>query len=292
MGCDQQAHVDLARFRRSDSHHQPVGKHAQQLGLRSRRHLAGLVQKQRAFVGGLEQTLAGAVGAGERAALVAEQFAFEQGLGEGGAIDRDERLGGARAAAMDRAGDQFLAGAGLARDQHRGIGRRDARDLLAQRRGLPRCGRGFRTIPPAGPPPARSLPFSRSKRVCSTARRAVASITSGMKRLGDEIERAAPHAFDRKFDRCKRGQENHRHGGVRLARGGQHLESLAVAHLLVGDHGVERVLGERGRACGEARGLDHLVTLPGAGSRRGSAACSARHLRSVFCAIVQLRTRG
>ena len=83
-----------------------------------------------------------------------------------------------------------------------------------------------------------------------------------MKRLGDEIERAAAHAFDRKLDRCKRGQENDRQRGVRLARGGQHLEPLAIAHLLVGDNGVERrPRRARARACGEARGLDHLVAF-------------------------------
>ena len=74
------------------------------------------------------------VGAGERAALMAEQFAFQQGLGKGRAVHRDHLPGGALAAAMDRAGDQFLAGAGLAGDQDRGIGGTDAGDFFAQRR--------------------------------------------------------------------------------------------------------------------------------------------------------------
>jgi glutamyl-tRNA reductase len=46
------------------------------------RHLADLVEEQRAAVGGLEEADLLAIGAGERAALVAEQLALEQGLGQ------------------------------------------------------------------------------------------------------------------------------------------------------------------------------------------------------------------
>ena len=42
------------------------------------------------------------VGAGERAARVAEQLALEQGLGDGAAVDGDERPGGARRLVVDQ----------------------------------------------------------------------------------------------------------------------------------------------------------------------------------------------
>ena len=58
------------------------------------------------------------LGAGEGAAFVAEQLALQQRLGNGRAIDGDERLVGAVAVLVDGAGDQFLAGAGLAADEH------------------------------------------------------------------------------------------------------------------------------------------------------------------------------
>ena len=76
------AHVHASRRGRADPHDVAVHQHPQQLGLERRRHLAHLVEEQRAAVGRLEQPLAGAVGAGEGAALVAEELAFEQRLGE------------------------------------------------------------------------------------------------------------------------------------------------------------------------------------------------------------------
>jgi hypothetical protein len=56
-------------------------QHAQQLGLQVERHLADLVEEQRAAVGELERAGARGDGAGERALLVAEQLALEQVLG-------------------------------------------------------------------------------------------------------------------------------------------------------------------------------------------------------------------
>ena len=49
---------------------------------------------------------------------MAEQFRFEQVLGDGGAVDRDEAAHVAPALVVDETGQQFLAGAGLAGDHH------------------------------------------------------------------------------------------------------------------------------------------------------------------------------
>ena len=70
------------------------------------------------MVGLLEAADAAGLGAGEGAAFVAEQFAFQQGFGDGGAVDGDEGRFGAVAVLVDGAGDEFLAGAGLAADEH------------------------------------------------------------------------------------------------------------------------------------------------------------------------------
>ena len=66
-------------------------QHAENLGLHQRRHVADLVEEQRAAVALLELADPLAVGAGERAFFVAEQFAFQQLLGNGRAVDRQER---------------------------------------------------------------------------------------------------------------------------------------------------------------------------------------------------------
>ena len=56
--------------------------------------------------------------AGERALLVPEQLAFDEVGGDRAAIDRDHRLLAARGGGVDRLGDDFLADAALALDQH------------------------------------------------------------------------------------------------------------------------------------------------------------------------------
>ena len=58
--------------------------------------------------------------AGEGALLVAEQFAFQQSGRQGGAMHCHHRLPGPRTELMNGFGDEFLARAAFAQDQHRG----------------------------------------------------------------------------------------------------------------------------------------------------------------------------
>ncbi len=69
-------------------------------------------------------------GAGERALGVAEQLGLGQRLGNGGGVEGDESLVGTRAVVVDRPRDEFLAGAGLALDQHGAVHRRDQLEAL------------------------------------------------------------------------------------------------------------------------------------------------------------------
>ena len=73
------------------------------------------------------------VGAGEGPLAVAEQLALDEVLGQGAAVDRDERVAGAVALVVEVPGDQLLAGAGLAQDHHAGVGRGDRVDQAADR---------------------------------------------------------------------------------------------------------------------------------------------------------------
>ena len=61
---------------------------------------------------------------------MAEQFAFQEGLRDGGAIDGDERLGRALAVLVNGPRHEFLAGAGFAADQHGDGGGGDSPDFL------------------------------------------------------------------------------------------------------------------------------------------------------------------
>src|SRR5262249_16723974 len=97
----------------------PLLQHAEQLHLRGRRHLADLIEEERAAIGELEAALPPIGRAGERAFLVAEDLALEKRLGNRGAVDRHERKRGARAELMNRLRDELLAGARFAGDQPR-----------------------------------------------------------------------------------------------------------------------------------------------------------------------------
>ena len=113
--------LTLTGFLRADRVDLALLQRAQQLHLRVERQLADLVEEQRAAVGLLELADALVDGAGEGALLVAEQDAFDQVFGDGAAVDRDERLAGAVAFALDGARDQLLADAAFAFDQDRNV---------------------------------------------------------------------------------------------------------------------------------------------------------------------------
>ncbi len=117
---DRDVHAD--RLRRAERIDDALLQYAQQPHLQRIRHVADLVEKQRAAV--RLQQLAGralAARARKRALLVAEQLRLDQRLRNRRAVHRDERPVATRRIVVDRLREQFLAGAGLARDQHRNV---------------------------------------------------------------------------------------------------------------------------------------------------------------------------
>src|SRR6185436_11579341 len=133
VGGGDHAEVDLERLGAADAPHLLALEHAQELGLHRERQLADLVEEHRAAVRALERAGVRVGGAGERAALVAEQLALDQVRRDRAAVEHDERALLARRVVVQRLGDQLLARAGLAGDQHRGVG---ARELLEPREQL------------------------------------------------------------------------------------------------------------------------------------------------------------
>ena len=92
---------------------------AQQLRLQIEAELADLVEKERAVLRRANQPRVVAIGAGEGAAAVSEQLAFEQFARDGRAVERHERLVRACGIAVNGAREDFLAGAALAGDAAR-----------------------------------------------------------------------------------------------------------------------------------------------------------------------------
>ena len=105
------AHIHFLRLRRPEPFERSLLQHAQQLGLQFERQIANLVEEEGAVMRELEASLPRRHGAGECAARVAEQLAFNQRRRQRRAVDDDERIGAARTAHVNRAREQLLAGA-------------------------------------------------------------------------------------------------------------------------------------------------------------------------------------
>jgi len=114
-------HLDIHTFapRSPQRRHFAFGQHAQQAGLQVQRHVADFVEEQGAAIGLLQQPLhTFARRTGKRPGDITEQFALDQALGNGGTVQGDERPVTALALLMQLAGENFLAGPGLALHQH------------------------------------------------------------------------------------------------------------------------------------------------------------------------------
>src|SRR5262249_50822157 len=94
---------------------------AQQLGLEVEPKLADLVEEEGAVAGGADEAELIAVGAGEGAAAVAEQVAFEQVARDRGAIEGGERFVRTVRRVVERARQNFFSSAALAGDEHRDV---------------------------------------------------------------------------------------------------------------------------------------------------------------------------
>ncbi len=181
------------------------------------RQVADLVEEQRAAVGVFDLPLRLLRRAGERAALVAEQLALEQVLGDRRAVERDELLVLARRQVVQAAREQLLAGAALAEQQHRHVGRREPLDVPAERSIA-----GSRVSRPASGSCMLTLCRTRFSR-CRPASRNARSIDEveqlGLERLRVEIVGAEADRLDRVRAVVLAGD----HDDLRVRRDRQHL---------------------------------------------------------------------
>src|SRR6185503_13128297 len=80
IGRREHSHVGGDLLRAPDALDPARLEDAEQLDLQPRRHLADLVEEERPALGALEEAAVHPVGAGEAAALVAEELALDQRL--------------------------------------------------------------------------------------------------------------------------------------------------------------------------------------------------------------------
>ena len=114
--------VDRDHACAADALHLARFEHAQELGLKAEGELADLVEKERATIRYFEAALLTVGGAGERAAFVPKQDAFDEVRRDRAAVLNDERALRALRRTMNRAGDELLASAGFAANEHREVG--------------------------------------------------------------------------------------------------------------------------------------------------------------------------
>jgi hypothetical protein len=128
----EHAHVERNRFGGAERLDLALLQHAQQLRLEAQVHFRDFVEQQRSGICLHELADTARLRPRECAFLVAEQQGLEHLLGDGCAIDGDERPGVALRARVDESREHLLAGAALAIQQYRDVALRDARGKLEQ----------------------------------------------------------------------------------------------------------------------------------------------------------------
>ena len=117
VGGADEAEVDFAEGAAAEALHHVVFEDAEELGLKGEGEGCDLVEEEGAGVGEFDLAGAGFGGAGEGSAFAAEEFGLDEVLGEGGAVEADVGLVGARAEGDEGAGDELFAGAAFAADE-------------------------------------------------------------------------------------------------------------------------------------------------------------------------------
>ncbi|MCY1351773.1 hypothetical protein D9M69_380490 [compost metagenome] len=226
----QHADVQADRPARADPLHLPLLQHAQQLGLQAQRHLGNLVEQNGAAVGQLELARLGGDGTGEGALLVAEQGSLEHVVGNRRTVDGDERIIGARRLLVNVARQHFLAGAGLAGDQHGGIAARHP------------C-RQFEQLPASRFVRHRTVAVDRQAALRVTRHQLQQHL--GLERLDQVIGRALANRLHRALHRAERGHQQHRQLRVLRADAPKQLVAIHARHVDVADHQAEGLALQR-----------------------------------------------
>ena len=234
-------HVHTVRGVGADAGDLPRLEHPQQFDLRRHRHVANLVEKQRATVGVFELADPVAGGIGERTPHMAEQFTLQNVLAERRAVESHEGLALAGAVLVDGLGHEFLARARLPLDQHRGIGWSDPLEPLDQSQHLrTRSDDALEAellVEPAVEFEILPLETNASRGLLDS-RPEVGEI----KRFLQVGKRPLLHRGDRRGDGAVAGHHDHLGLGRRSLRTRQDFETTDVVHHQIRDHDVERFL--------------------------------------------------
>ncbi len=121
VGGRHDSDVDRKRHPAAYSLDDSLLQRPQDLGLTGQVELPNLVEEQGAAVGRFELSGAAVDSSGD-AFLDAKQLGLEKSLGQGGAVERDERAVGSGARLVDGFRDQFLSGPAFTADKNVDVG--------------------------------------------------------------------------------------------------------------------------------------------------------------------------
>ncbi len=194
--------------------------------------------------------------------LVAEEFGLDEVLRDRGAVDGEERPFGAQGVLVDAAGDEFLARAAFAGDEHGRVARGDLAD------GLQDFLHRFGTADDAFLVVGRVHEHARRSR----RRREVATGGEGLvderdqlgliERLHHVVVGAELHRLDRGLRRAERGHQDHHRLRLRAAEHLQGLDAGHATHAIIEEDHVRLVaLGGDDAGLAAVR-FDHRVAEP------------------------------
>ena len=237
MGGRDHPDIDAHRCLSADAVELALGEHPQQPCLQRRRHVADLIEEQRAAIRLLEATSPLCIGAGEGALLVAEELRLQQLRGYRRGVERDERSCCAWAMVVQRPCDQFLAGARLAGDQHRRSRTRQSADRAEH---LLHRGRFAEQVRGA------TVADRHRIRAPYALRRTTHQIDDlvDIERLGQILERTAFVGGDRIVEVSVRGHDDDRQLWARTVDAPQQFETGLSRHADVGDQHIRRVAAQ------------------------------------------------
>src|SRR5262249_4194884 len=209
------------------------------LRLTVQRHLADLVEEQRAAIGQLHQALLRRLGVGECALLVAEQLALEQGLSDRGTVDFHERRIPPRALVVQAARDELLAGAALAVDQDgRRLAARQLADELAEPPGPLRLADELIDAILLLLQAMESLDLTAGTYLLERARDRQLQLVEMLEGLLEVVGGAGLHRLDGALDLSEAGDDDDGDLGMAALEGAEDIDAVHVREAKVEQHEV------------------------------------------------------
>jgi len=242
-------------------------KDAQDLGLGLQAHVTDLVKKQRALVGHFKPARPRGFGAGERALFMPEQLAFDQFLGNGGAVHRDHGRARATAPRVQGARGKFLASAVFPGQQNPGVGRGHLEQLgLEFQHGR----RLTEQLLPFGKRGAQEQVLAAQGGRFNGPRRQDDDLFQ-RQRLFDKIVRPAPNGGNGCFNGPVARNHHHRHIGMIRAQQIERGKPVHAGKPDIQKHEIERLAVGQGQAAFRIGRFQHLHALVFQNAAQGKA---------------------